>query len=236
VHSYPGVILKTTFTGTAHAVEAVANFETDPAYEGQPNALPSDAIAEGDLLHQIRPTTLCWSFDRGPAFSPNGRQSPESKEPGNYPEWIRRCFIFTDQGLTFLDHTVRRKTDEPWIKDDSPQQTQPFCWSQHYVGTWQDPLGGGFPANTSTTPYTVPLIGAVSRDGRFLLALATDNAQYSAQAWNTCLHHVPVWGPEDAPLLKRSWRMKLYVMQNDPEKLLQLYHQDFPTFSRSKSL
>jgi hypothetical protein len=210
VHDYPGVKLITRFTATPGCVEAKGEFETDP--NAPPGSVPRGPQEEALLLEKVKPTTLCWSFDRGSAFSPNGKHVPESHLPENYPEWIHRCFIFTQDGQTFLDHTVRRKSTEPWLADDSPQQTKPFCWSQHYVGEWQDPLHGPFPANTSTTRYAYRLIGAVSRDSKYLIALAADDAMYSAQAWNTCLHHVPVWNPKDAPLARRAWRMKLYAM------------------------
>jgi hypothetical protein len=45
-------------------------------------------------------------------------------------------------------------------------------------------------AGYSTDRYTVPIIGVVSRDGKYLAALANDSATSMAQAWHDAIQHV----------------------------------------------
>ena len=94
--------------------------------------------------------------------------------------------------MTYLDRTDRQKTNEVPLNDPRNNPT----WSQHYVGVWQRLKGEPLPVNTSRSRYVVPVIGAVSNDGKYMIALACDSPRYSAQAWHTCLHHVVNWGPE----------------------------------------
>ena len=48
------------------------------------------------------------------------------------------------------------------------------------------------------------------------------------QAWHDCVHNNPRWLPTDAPPEKRVWRLKIYVMENDPEALRRRVAKDFP--------
>ena len=103
-------------------------------------------------------------------------------------------------------------------------------WVQMYVGLWQDvpktnPKGW---ADTSPDRYTTTVIGAVSRDRRYLAALANDSADSMAQAWHDCMHNNPRWLPAESLPEKRVWRLKIYVMENDPEALLARVAKDFP--------
>jgi len=36
------------------------------------------------------------------------------------------------------------------------------------------------------------------------------------------------WLPVDAPAHERTWRMKVYAMENDPRALLERVFEDFP--------
>jgi hypothetical protein len=82
--------------------------------------------------------------------------------------------------------------------------------------------------NTSRGRYVIPVIGAVARDAKYLAALASDSTLYVAQAWHTCLHHVCEWEPPTGPLIRRTWRTKLYALPNDPDDLLKRVARDFP--------
>ncbi|HXG24005.1 MAG TPA: hypothetical protein VNJ09_05565, partial [Chthonomonadales bacterium] len=160
---------------------------------------------------------LCWQLVRAPSFA---------SAPNPYPEFIKRCFIFTEKGVTFLDKTTRCKI--PVRPPDHPYNNPP--WVQMYVGVWQDvpKAGPDSWADYSPDRYIYRIIGAVSRDGKYLAALANDSATLMAQAWHDCMHNNANWAPADAPPECRIWRIKLYVMENAPEKLLRKVKRDFP--------
>jgi hypothetical protein len=83
-------------------------------------------------------------------------------------------------------------------------------------------------AGYSPDRFTVPVIGVVSRDGKYLAALANDSASSMSQAWHDCLHNNPDWRPQAGPESPRVWRLKVYAMASDPEKLLARVAKDFP--------
>jgi hypothetical protein len=204
------VLLVTTVTPEPGAVEFSARAQLDPQHQPGarlPNALPVP--------------NLCWQVRRAEGFK---------SAPDPYPEFIKRCFIFTEKGRTFLDQTTRRKLvyRDPPLAPDAPQNNPP--WVQAYVGTWQEVLvpAKGFWANYSPDRYTIPVIGVVSRDGKHLAALASGSASEMAQAWHDCLHNNPPWEPAGASPAERRWRVKVYVMANNPARLLERVKSDFP--------
>jgi hypothetical protein len=219
VKSIPGLIHETTFTADTGTVEAVGRLTLDSHLK------PSDLRVPENL-----PTpNLCWCFQKSPNLVAGGSAStPYGERPNVYPTWVQRCFIFTEQGLTFLDKTQRTKTDE--VPADDPRNNP--VWSQHYIGVWQKAGGESLPVNTSHTRYVAPVIGAVSNDGKYLIGLASESPRYIAQAWHTCLHHVVTWGPTSSPPVERQWRMKLYAMQNEPVVLMARVASDFPSSMR----
>jgi hypothetical protein len=214
VRKYPWLIHVTTLTAAKGSLEAVGRITVDK------NAKVGDVKIPDSL-----PTpNMCWCFQKSPNFVAGGNANPPyGEQPKDYPHWIDRCFIFTENGQTFLDKTQRQKTDE--MPSDDPRNNP--VWTQHYVGVWQKINGETLPANTSRTRYVIPVIGATSNDGRYLVALASDSPRYIAQAWHTCLHHVVNWEPADKPILERHWRMKLYAMQNEPIVLMTHLAGDF---------
>lgn len=214
----PQLIMVTTLTAEPGAVKVEAHLELDPEMKDKADELPQ----------RLRWPNLCWSFRKSSTFVPGGvPDGPNIGTKDVYYDWIKRCFIFTEDGFTHLDETRRRKTVE--VSEDDIRNSPPlYAWSQHYAGVWQDPDSPRFHPNTSLDGYVIPLIGAVSNDGEYLVALASDWTEYIAQAWNVCFHHIPQWMPEDKPLLDRRWRMKLYAMENDPDELLKKAKEDFP--------
>jgi dienelactone hydrolase len=200
----PHVLLITTITPEPGAVEFLVRATTDPAAD-QP--LPANLLAPN----------LCWQLRRAPGF----RSAPDP-----YPEFIQRCFIFTASGRTFLDRTVRRKI--PVRPADDRYNNPP--WVQMYVGDWQavPEAGTNSWADYSPDRYTTRIIGAVSRDGRHLAAIANDSTTGMCQAWHDCLHNNAQWTPAEAPPAQRRWRVKIYAMENDPEALLRRVNKDFP--------
>jgi len=208
VRDHPNVILVTTVTPEPGAVEFLARAELEKGAAGE---LP------GDLLTP----NLCWQLRRAEGFA---------SKPDPYPEFVKRCFIFTPKGRTFLHETVRRNI--PCRPADDPCNNPP--WVQMYVGAWQD-VPQATPqswADYSPDRYTTTVIGAVSRDGKYLAALANDSAGGMAQAWHDCMHNNPQWAPGDAPPQRRTWRLKVYAMENDPDALLSRVAKDFPKAMR----
>lgn len=207
VREHPDVILVTTVTPEPGAVEFLARAELEPG-------------ASGEVAANVLVPNLCWQLIRAPGFASG---------PEPYPEFVKRCFIFTEGGMTFLGETTRRKI--PCRAEDDPYNNPP--WVQMYLRVGQpepqvDPTSW---ADYSPDRYTVPVIGAVSRDGKWLAALANDSATVMAQAWHDCMHNNPPWFPSEAPPGERVWRVKIYVMENDPEALLRRVAEDFPAIS-----
>jgi len=198
------VVLTTVVTPEPDAVEFAARAGVDPQIGGN---LPDALLVPN----------LCWQLRRAKDFA---------SKPDPYPEFVKRCFIFTDQGRTFLDRTVRKKI--PCRAADDRYNNPP--WVQMYVGRWQEipKVGPTSWADYSSDRYVATVIGTVSRDGTYLAALANDSAPMMAQAWHDCMHNNPLWLPAGAPPAAQSWRLKFYVMKNDPEALLKRVRRDFP--------
>ena len=86
--------------------------------------------------------------------------------------------------------------------------------------------------------FTTPVIGVVSRDGKYLAAVANDSAGLMWRAYFHCVHNNPNWMPANEPSAQQQWRMKVYVMKNDPNALLARVAKDFPNAAqlRQKTL
>ena len=82
----PRVVIVTTVTPEPGAVEFLARLELEKGATAQLPANP-------------QPLNLCWQLRRARAFASN---------PDPYPEFIKRCFVFTEKGVVFLDKTNRR--------------------------------------------------------------------------------------------------------------------------------
>ncbi len=213
---YPHVVLVTTVTPEPGAVEFVARPELDRDAVGE--------VPDGLLL-----PNLCWQLIRAPAFA---------SKPDPYPDFAKRCFIFTARGRTFLDKTERRNLPS---RPEYESMNNPV-WAQMYTAVWGrfpeifPRWSSNFPATVwseanSPDRYTTPVIGTVSRDGKHLAALGNGSAETMLQAFHDCLHNNPEWLPSAAPPAQRAWRLKMYVMENDSEALLMRVARDFPTLS-----
>jgi hypothetical protein len=207
------VVYVTTVTPEPGAVEFVARAVVDPQED-----------PDGKLPDRLPGLNLCFQLRRAKGFS---------SKPDPYPEFVRRCFIFTDQGQKFLLDTHRRQILHRFPADD-PKNNPP--WVQMYVGVWMPVPGvqGRGWAEYSTDRYTIPVVGTVSRDGKHLVALANGSADSLSNAWHDCLHNNPKWTPADAPPAEQRWRLKVYVMPNDPDALLARVAHDFPEATRLK--
>jgi len=209
VNEQSNVIFVTTVTPEPGAVEFLIRATTDRP------PLPASLLTPN----------LCWQLRRAPGFC---------SAPDPYPEFVKRCFIFTEKGRTFLDRTERLKIPVRGATD--PYNNPP--WVQMYVGAWQPipDVGTNSWAACSPDRYTRRIIGAASRDGRFLAAIANDSATLMAQAWHDCMHNNALWTPTNGPPAQQVWRLKIYAMEDDPAALLRRVEKDFPTVGKKKSL
>src|SRR6266699_4384902 len=131
---------------------------------------------------------------------------------GNQSNYINKSFIFTQRGLTMLDKT--RRTEEAVYRG-----------GQVYV-----PKGINL-ADVNPRPISLDqpingLIGCVSADDRYLLAMAWDQTQELFQGVIVCLHNDPRVGGLKAGETKKL-RGKIYFLRNDPALLVKRYKRDF---------
>lgn len=202
----PHVLIVTAFTPQPGAVEIVAHAEVDR--DRYPDAKLPDRLPVPNLCYQLAHAE---GFHRGEHV---------------YSDFIKRCFIFTKDGRTFLDDTVRRTT--LYRPLDHPINNPPIA--QLYTGTWRrvPRMATNFGAGHSPDRFVIPVIGVVSRDGKYLAAVANDSAGFMWQAYIHCVHNNPNWMPANKPPAQRRWRMKVYVMHNDSDALLARVAKDFP--------
>jgi hypothetical protein len=131
---------------------------------------------------------------------------------GNQSNYIAKSFIFTQRGLAMLDKT--RRTEEAIYRG-----------GQVYVpkGINLDDVN---PRPISPDQPVNGLIGCVSADDRYLLAMAWDRTQELFQGVIVCLHNDPRVGGLKAGETKKL-HGKIYFLKNDPEVLLSRYKRDF---------
>lgn len=128
-------------------------------------------------------------------------------------DYWKKCFIFTERGLTMLDQLPRN--EEAIYKGG--QVYVPPGVNREDVNP--RPLSSVVPVNGLT--------GAVSADGKMLLAVAWDHTQELFQGVIVCMHSDFRIGGLRPGETKKIFG-KFYVMENDPAKLLRIYHKDFP--------
>jgi hypothetical protein len=127
-------------------------------------------------------------------------------------EYIRKCFIFTDKGLTRLHETKR--AEDGFYKGG--QVYVPACINRNDVNP--RPLSPDIP--------TKRLIGCFSADEKILLATAWTDVQELFQGIYACIHADPRIGGLGPNQTKKIWG-KLYIIPNDMDELLRRYHRDF---------
>lgn len=127
--------------------------------------------------------------------------------------YTARSFIFTKDGLRTFDQ-LRRTTNALYrggqvyvpahvnLADANPR---PICLDQ--------PVNG--------------LIGCFSADDRWILATASNRTHELFEGVYVCLHSDPVIGGLKAGE-RREVRQKIYLLPNQPGRLLERYRRDFP--------
>lgn len=126
--------------------------------------------------------------------------------------YITRCFIFTDRGLTTLDKT--RRTEDAVYRG-----------GQVYVPKEVN-LNDVNPRPISLDQPVNGLIGCFSSDGKSLVAMAWDQTQELFQGVIVCVHNDPRVGGL-RPGEEKHLHGKVYILPNDPEGLLARYRRDF---------
>lgn len=126
--------------------------------------------------------------------------------------YTARSFVFTQHGRTSLTH-IRRTSRARYLG------------GQVYLPDWIDAQDAN-PRPISPDRVTNGLIGCVSADNRWILALASDRTFELFEGVYVCLHSDPFIGGL-APGESRSIRQKLYLIPNDTRDLLRRYQSDF---------
>ena len=194
----------TTATPHQGAVEVVAHLQsTQQEPDSEPEEYPR--------------LNICWQLRRAEGFS---------SEKNFYPEFVQRCFIFTERGRIFLHNTRRRPIPVRPVtdKENNPPWVQMYAAKSAPGEIRADSTSW---ADYSPDRYLYPIIGAASRDGRYLTAMASGSEQMICQAWHDCMHNNPKWLPNTKGKDKK-WRVRIYVMENKPEALIERFRQDFP--------
>ncbi len=220
----PGVLHVTTLSPENGAVDFRGRLEIEPDHD------MGSCSVNADGIHFTAAPNICFQVKRAPLFQSAPEQvprcSPLPEHARNYwDNFVSRCFIFADEGMTFLNETQRTDTSrDHGFPADDPRNNPPAV--QRYYGVWQKiPPGEG---TSSLTRYNLPMVGTISRDGKYLLAGADNQARFVSQAWLDCFHIYTRWTPEDQPATGRNWRIRLYGMENDPQALLARVNRDFP--------
>ncbi len=128
-------------------------------------------------------------------------------------EYIRRCFIYTERGLTTLDKT--RRTEDARYRG-----------GQVYVPAGINAADVN-PRPISLDKPTINLIGCISADGKWLLATAWDQTEELFQGIIACIHaDFRIGGLQSKE--SKNVRGVLYILPNAPDALLARYRADFP--------
>lgn len=154
----------------------------------------------------------------------------------DYYELITREFMFTNdepKGWVYLDKTKRlmppnnsteqgRNIPAPWVQVYRMAYNKKLGWDKYAKCKYS--YASCSPSHTAS----VPLLGIESQDGKYLFANAGDASVYEVQnMWRSCLHVDPQWNPLEPDAKKRTIHTKVYVMENNKERLLQTYLHDF---------
>lgn len=127
-------------------------------------------------------------------------------------DYFEKCFIFTEDGLTRMRETHRETRAR-------------YTPGQVYVPEGID-LKDVNPRPLSRTRPVNGLVGCISADESQMLAMAWDATHELFQGVIVCIHadfHIGGLAPGET----RHIRGKLYLLNNDPDMLLQRYEDDF---------
>lgn len=176
-----------------------------------------------DDVKKVRGVNPCCILERSPSF----------KNKGDYvDDFVGRCFVFLQSGMTSLKDTKRIPGTMP-NKDDE-QANLPKPWIQEYYPAWRKHPGqvkGERGYSTDRPVY--PIIGAISSDGKYLAAVAWPETGRMGQVWHDCVHPRPDFAESfDAATGQIKSHAKVYLMKNNGKKLIASFKKDFPQWKR----
>jgi hypothetical protein len=126
--------------------------------------------------------------------------------------YLQNAFIVTAQGRQFLANL--------------PRETNAlYLGGQVFLEQSRKKFNAN-PRPLSPVQFSIPIIGCVSADGKWLLALASDVTHELFEGIYVCLHSDPNVGGLKAGERKQR-RSRLYFLPNDAARLLEAYQREF---------
>ena len=176
-----------------------------------------DVLIQGPLeqLRKVAYVGPCLQFRRADAFT----WRPDLVEFG------RRCFVYTMRGpLGCHDMPRALLTNfKPDAKQNNPPVTQLYVPidQSHHGSIWGHTAAPGMRALYGIMTVT-------SHDGKWLCAIGNRHNLTIGQLWMPCTHYVPdVQKHLDRDAGRIAFRTMIYVMPNDPRKLLEAFRRDY---------
>lgn len=205
------VVMVHTRPWRERTVKSTTTFRT-----GREGRVVMDVDVEGAQppvpVYYVGPCTQCWHSE---AFM----------RRGGLIEFAGRCFFYTMRGPVSMMDTARVKMKD--VAADAPDNNPP-C-TQWYMPLDRPHLGNIWGFGTSGDRVTHNLMGVTSADGKWLCAIGCKHNIKIAQGWHDCIHHLPDMTQYlDVTTGRFSHRSMIYVMRNDPKRLLELFREDFP--------
>jgi len=167
-------------------------------------------------LKKVRYLGACLQFQRSELFT---RQGP-------LQEFANRSFLYTMRGPVMGLETARGKMTN--FQADAPENNPPMVqWYLPVERMHPGPVWGV--VGTAGDRALYGLVGCTSRDGQWVTAYAARHNLSIGQLYMPCIHVVPdVQKHLDESAGVIRYKEMIYVMPNDPEKLLQAFLEDFP--------
>jgi hypothetical protein len=169
-----------------------------------------------DDLKKVPYLGACLQFQRSQLFT---RQGP-------LQEFAKRSLLYTMRGPVMGLDTARGKMTN--FTPDAPENNPPMV-------QWYVPIDRMHPGDIWGVVGTAgdrPLYGLVactSRDGKWVTGYGAQYNRTIGQLYMPCIHVVPdVQMHVDLKTGTVRYREMIYVMPNDPQKLLQAFREDFP--------
>jgi len=205
-------------------------------FEPEPGGVVITATLTGlnrESSPRVPTLNVCVTYQRSRAFGNKKDKFDESY----LDDYVGRSFLFLERGLTRLIDTNRVSSVDGRDNPYSERGRAPRPWVQEYVPAWRNHADfvhtfyGKRPLSWDRPIY--PIMGVVSHDQRFLSAFAWPDTQRLGQLFISCFHPHAVMEETCDPETQRCvTRGKIYFMENNPERLLRAFEQDFPDWER----
>jgi hypothetical protein len=178
-------------------------------------------------VREVKSVNPCCQLENSNAF--------KCEDKHNYvDDFVARCFVFLDRGMTFLKDTARVPGTRAPRNEYNDLANSKNPWIQEYIPLWRKHPGqikGERGYSTDRPVY--PIIGAVSRDKKYLTAIAWPETEMLGQVWLHCFHARPIIGESyNAKLGETTSFGKIYIIENNEAELLSLFNKDFPDWER----